>query len=71
MTAEHVPPRNPLTWFKASSIFELIGTLLASLAMVVLSGYRHESAHHPLEEEGWERTNIDVPISVARHRANL
>jgi len=39
--------------------------------MVVLSGYRHEAVHRPLEETGWERIDIDVPISAARHREGL
>ncbi len=49
----------------------LTAALLASPAMVVLSGYRHAAVHGPLEEAGWERTDIDVPISAARHREGL
>ncbi len=50
---------------------ELTAALLASPAMVVLSGYRHEVVHRPLEEAGWERTDIDAPISAARKRVGL
>ena len=39
--------------------------------MVVLSGYRHAAVHRPLEEAGWERIDIDVPISAARYREGL
>ncbi len=49
----------------------LTAALLASPAMVVLSGYRHAGVHGPLEEAGWERTDIDVPISAARQRVGL
>jgi DNA adenine methylase len=49
----------------------LTAALLASPAMVVLSGYRHAAVHQSLEEAGWERTDIDVPISAARHREGL
>lgn len=34
--------------------------------MVVLSGYRHEEIHRPLEDAGWERTDIDVALNVSR-----
>ena len=44
---------------------ELTEALLRSPAMVALSGYRHEAVHRPLEDAGWERTDIDVPISAA------
>ena len=50
---------------------ELTAALLASPALCVLSGYRHAAVHGPLEEAGWERTDIDVPISAARHREGL
>ncbi len=49
----------------------LTAALLASPAMVVLSGYRHAAVHGPLEEASWERTDMDVPISAARHREGL
>jgi len=75
----------------------LTAALLASPAMVVLSGYRHAAVHGPLqpirkivreayaasesvfrhfpdrllEEAGWERTDIDAPISAARQRVGL
>ncbi len=50
---------------------ELTAALLASPALVVLSGYRHDAVHRPLEEAGWERTDIDMPISAARYREGL
>jgi len=50
---------------------ELTAALLASPALCVLSGYRDAAIHRPLEEAGWERTDMDVPISAARHRAGL
>jgi len=50
---------------------ELTAALLASPAMCVLSGYRHAAVHGPLEVAGWERTDVDVPISAARQRAGL
>lgn len=50
---------------------DLTAALLASPAMCVLSGYRHAAVHGPLEEAGWERTDIDVPISAARRREGL
>ena len=50
---------------------ELTAALLASPALVVLSGYRHDAVHGPLEEAGWARTDFDVPISAARHREGL
>jgi hypothetical protein len=37
----------------------------------VLSGYRYEAVYRALEEAGWERTDIDVPISAARCREGL
>jgi len=46
----------------------LTESLLISPAMCVLSGYRHESVHAPLEETGWERIDMDVALNVARHR---
>jgi len=49
----------------------LTAALLASPAMVALSGYRHDAVHGPLEEAGWARTDFDVPISAARHREGL
>jgi len=49
----------------------LTAALLASPAMVALSGYRAAAIHRPLEEAGWERTDMDVPISAARHREGL
>ena len=49
----------------------LTAALLASPALCVLSGYRDAAIHRPLEEAGWERTDIDVPISAARHREGL
>ncbi len=50
---------------------DLTAALLASPALVVLSGYRYAPVHRPLEEAGWERTDLDVPISAARHREGL
>ncbi len=50
---------------------DLTAALLASPALCVLSGYRHEAVHRPREEAGWEHTDIDVPISAARHREGL
>jgi len=57
--------------FTLADYHALTAALLASPAMVVLSGYRHEAVHRPLEETGWERIDIDVPISAARHREGL
>ncbi len=57
--------------FTQSDHEDLTAALLASPALCVLSGYRHEAIHRPLEEAGWERTDIDVPISAARHREGL
>jgi DNA adenine methylase len=57
--------------FTLADHHELTAALLASPAMVALSGYRHDAVHRPLEEAGWERTDIDMPISVARHREGL
>ncbi len=57
--------------FTLSDHEDLTAALLASTAMVVLSGYRYEAIHRPLEDAGWARTDIDVPISAARHREGL
>jgi DNA adenine methylase len=45
---------------------ELTDALLASPAMCVLSGYRHEAVHARLEAAGWERTDFDVKLNVAK-----
>jgi len=57
--------------FTLSDHHDLVVTLLASSAMVVRSDDRYEAIHWPREEAGWERTDIDVPISAARHREGL
>jgi len=57
--------------FTLSDHRDLTAALLASPALCVLSDYRYEAVHRPLEEAGWERTDIDVPISAARHREGL
>jgi len=57
--------------FSLSDHADLTAALLASPAMIVLSGYRYEAIHRPLEEAGWERTDFDVPISAARQREGL
>ncbi len=45
---------------------DLTAALLASPAMCVLSGYRHEMTHQPLEDAGWERTDFDVKLNIAK-----
>jgi len=57
--------------FTRSDHEDLTAALLASPAMCMLSGYRHAAVHGPLEAAGWERTDIDVPISAARQRVGL
>ena len=57
--------------FSLSDHADLTAALLVSPAMVLLSGYRYEAIHRPLEEAGWERSDFDVPISAARQRAGL
>lgn len=47
---------------------ELTERLIASPSMCVLSGYRHEAIHGPLEAAGWERVDMDVALSVAIER---
>lgn len=42
---------------------ELVQALLAIKGKVVLSGYRHE-CYAPLESEGWQRLEWDVPCMV-------
>jgi DNA adenine methylase len=47
---------------------ELTERLLSCPSMVVLSGYWHAAVHDPLEAAGWERIDLEVPLSVARDR---
>lgn len=45
----------------------LTDVLLLSPALIVLSGYRHDAVHGPLETAGWERCDFDVKLNVAKH----
>ncbi len=46
----------------------LTEALLASPALCMLSGYRDEEIHGPLEDAGWDRREVDVALNAARKR---
>ncbi len=50
---------------------ELTERLLTCPSMCVLSGYAHTAVHGPLEDAGWERRDLDVPLSVSPARRGV
>jgi DNA adenine methylase len=50
---------------------DLTAALLGWRGMAVLSGYRYDAIHAPLEAAGWERVDMDVAVNVSRQLEGL